>query len=126
MENFRPAFKELQNLKYEFPTVPILLLTATAPPQLQTKLRGMLRNPVLSNGSINRPNIELRVEECPKSQQCPYKYFAVRVKEIVGKNPAIIYTDFDNDIGPILSAVRSVGYEAVGYHGEMDARTKSE
>ena len=125
-ENFRPVYKEIQNLKYGFPTVPILLLTATAPPQSQTKLKGMLRNPVVSKASINRPNIELRVEKCPKSQQHPYQDFAKRVKEIVGKESGIIYTDFVNDVGPILCALRSLGFEAVGYYGEMDVRTKSE
>ena len=125
-ENFRPAYKEIQNLKYDFPTIPIMLLTATAPPQLETNLRGMLHNPVISKGSINRPNIELRAEECPKSQEHPYQQFAKRVKEIVGRESGIIYTDFVNDVGPILSAVSNLGFEAVGYYGEMDVRSKTE
>jgi len=31
-----------------------------------------------------------------------------------------------NDVGPILCALRSLGFEAVGYYGEMDVRAKSE
>ena len=62
----------------------------------------------------------------PKSQQHPYQDFAKRVKEIVGKESGIIYTDFVNDVGPILCALRSLGFEAVGYYGEMDVRAKSE
>lgn len=125
-DNFRPSYKEIQSLKYEFPTVPLMLLTATAPPHVNTKLLGMLRNPITSCGSVNRPNIELSVELCPKSQQQPYQDFAKRVNEIISNESCIIYTDFVNDVGPILNAVRSLGIEAVGYYGEMDVRSKSE
>ena len=126
MGELQTSIQRDPNLKYDFPTVPILLLTATAPPQSQTKLKGMLRNPVVSKASINCPNIELRVERVPKISKHPYQDFAKRVKEIVGKESGIIYTDFVNDVRPILCALRSLGFEAVGYYGEMDVRAKSE
>ena len=43
-----------------------------------------------------------------------------------GTAPAIIYTDFIADIGPIVSSLSELGIEAVGYHGEMDTASRCE
>ena len=87
-ENFRPAFKDLQNLKFDFPTIPLIFATATATPDVEGNL---MRNPFVSKGSINRPNIELRVEEWSKSGSDPFKPFARRVSEIIVDEPCMYH-----------------------------------
>ena len=56
---FRTAFSELAALRAVFPEVPVLALTATAPPRiLDTIVTGMrLQNPHMIKASPNRPNI---------------------------------------------------------------------
>ena len=123
-ENFRPAFKDLQSLKFDYPTIPLIFATATATPNIEEKLRALLRDPLVSKGTINRPNIEIQVEEWSKSANDPFQPFANRVSEIIGSNPCIVYTDFIQDVGPILSAVRDLDISAVGYYGEMEINLK--
>ena len=52
--------------------------------------------------------------------------FATRAAEIAGTAPAIIYTDFISDIGPIVSGLLEIGIDAVGYHGEMEPSERLE
>ena len=125
--DFRSAFSELRKLKSEFPTVPIMALTATATENVEEDIKLMLRNPVTTKCSMNRPNVTLNVEELPHDKSQPQALqFAKRVSEIVESSSSIVYTDFIADIGPIVSALQEVGVDAVGYHGEMDAPSRRE
>ena len=99
---------------------------ATATPDIEEKLIALLRNSFISKGTINHPNIMLQLEEWSKSVADPFKQFAKRVSEIIGNDPCIIYSDFIQDVGPILSAIRDLDISAVGYYGEMESRLKCE
>jgi len=62
--DFRSAFSDLKNIKYDFPTTPIMALTATASPDVEKNLKeDILHNPVLQKVSMNRVNIALHVKE---------------------------------------------------------------
>jgi len=125
--NFRRAFNELRKLKSEFPSTPIMALTATATPAVKEDVLTLLRCPVISQSSMNRKNITLRVEELQHIKGVPEAVqFSNRVAAIVNSDPTIIYTDFVADIGPIVSALQDVEIEAVGYHGEMDIPSRHE
>lgn len=125
--DFRCAFSELRKLKSDFHTVPIMALTATATANVEDDINLLLRNPVTSKSSMNRPNITLNVEELAHDKAVPPSVqFAKRAAEIIGRTSSIIYTDFIADIGAIVSALEDVGVEAVGYHGEMDAPSRRE
>ena len=127
MDDFRSAFSELRKLKSEFPTIPLMALTATATTAVKEEMQLLLRNPVISQSSMNRPNVTLNVEELEPDKSKPQAVqFATKVAEIIGSDCSIIYTDFIADIGPIVSALQEVGVEAVGYHGEMDIPTRQE
>lgn len=118
---FRDAFNDLRKLKSDFPSIPIMALTATATPHVEEDIKLLLRDPVKCVSSMNRPNVTLKVEELVDDKQClPVVQFAKRAAEIVGSNCSIIYTDFISDIGPIISGLQECGLDAVGYHGEMD------
>ena len=127
--DFRSASSELKRLKSEFATIPLMALTATAAAAVKEEVELLLRNPVISQSSINRPNVTLKVEELQQDKSKPQAVqFACKVAEIISSDASIIYTDFISDIGPIVSALQEVaiGVEAVGYHGEMDIPTRQE
>lgn len=42
------------------------------------------------------------------------------------KECAIIYTDFIDDVEPIMNALHSHGLDSVAYYGEMDAKSRRE
>ena len=53
-----------------------------------------------------------------------YAHFAARVSEILDGSSAIIYTDFIDDIGPIVSELSEYDIDCVAYHGEMDIQSR--
>ena len=125
--DFRSAFLRLKELKNSFRRTPLMALSATATQEVEAKIHNALRNPVTEKNSINCPNVTLNVEELPlqKGEDATMQ-FASRAAEIAGTAPAIIYTDFIADIGPILSSLLESGKDAVGYHGEMDPSERLE
>ena len=113
------AYRLLEKLKFEFPRTPIIALTATAPPEVMESFKMLVRDPLVVQRSVNRPNIYLECEEIPTSiKKDDFVYFASRVKEKVQNQCTIIYTDFINNVGKIVSALYEVGVESVAYHGE--------
>ena len=129
---FRSKYSLVESIKEDFPNVPIMALTATAPPKILLKLKGMLKEPYICQSGINRENISLHVEQMPDkgptSPTCRGNYtgFTRRIKEIIEKQCCIVYTDFVADVGPILEALRNESIECVGYYGEMDTTSKHE
>ncbi|PNW72372.1 hypothetical protein CHLRE_16g673393v5 [Chlamydomonas reinhardtii] len=61
--DFRPAYLQLSAIKQEFPSVPVVALTASATPKVRDDIISVLRlkQPRLIKGSFNRPNIAYQV-----------------------------------------------------------------
>ena len=113
---FRTAYRDLEQLKTEFPTVPLLCLTATAPPPVQDSIMKLLRDPIICRASIDRPNIYLK-----------FSYFASRVSDLISDSDCtIIYTDFIDNVGPIMNELNSHGLDSVAYYGETDVKLRNE
>ncbi len=57
--DFRPAFRDLQNLRFDYKDVPIIALTATATPSVLSDIKHYLRlfNPLVHKESVARPNL---------------------------------------------------------------------
>ena len=53
----RPSFKQLQKIHQQFPTTPVMVLTATAPPDLLEMLKSIVIDPAVYKASVDRPNI---------------------------------------------------------------------
>lgn len=129
-QEFRQAYKSLETLKNDFPLTPLLCLTATAPPQVENSVSKLLRSPVVIKGSIDRPNITLACEELPcMGVKKNFSHFASRVSNILQDScgeSTIIYTDFIEDVGLIMSELSSLGIDSVAYYGEMDVKSRNE
>ena len=92
--SFRSAFSELKQLKHIFLDTNIMALSATATPEVQHEITQLLRNLIVQNDTVNRPNITLNLEELrPEKSVEPAIQFAVQAAEIAGSTSAIIYTD---------------------------------
>ena len=77
---FRRSYQELETLKTDFPTIPLVVLTATlAPLDVQKSIQKLLRAPHVIKESVNRPNIFL---SCKVSGGRGLSHFALRVSEI--------------------------------------------
>ena len=117
--DFRKAYLALESLHISFCNTPIMALTATATPKVADEIKQLLRNPMVTKASINRPNISLaatEIEMPPSSDY--YNTFANHVADISNSEPTIVYVDFIADIGPIVSSLAELGIEAVGYYGK--------
>lgn len=61
--SYRPDYARLNQLTSVFPTVPLMALTATAPPKVLEQILDVIPRAVVSQGSVNQPNITYRVFE---------------------------------------------------------------
>ena len=68
---YRPSFKNLQCIATDLPNVPIMALTATAPPDTLQKLKDTFQNAAVLKASINRPNISLHARRSKFGGQLP-------------------------------------------------------
>ena len=123
-QEFRPAYKELKMLKNEFLQIPIMLLTATAPPEVQSELISIVRNPYISKGKIDRQNIYFQCEEVESGDK-DFSDFATRVSQLIGNECAITYTDFIRHVGPIMTKLEEHGIDSVAYYGELDPKSRT-
>ena len=124
--DFRTAFTDLKNIKFDFPSTPLMALTATATPNVEEELKNMvLCNPVIQKVSMNHPNIALYVEELVgENELANAMQFSARAAEIIQSSSAVVYTDFIVDVGKIISGFESIGISSIGYHGEMDVSSR--
>lgn len=125
--DFRKGYRDLESLHSSFRNTPIMALTATATPEVVTEIKKLLRNPLVTKASINRPNISLSAVEVKVPPGGDYFHtLANHVADIASSEVMIVYTDFISDIGSIVSSLADLGIEAVGYYGEMDPRERQE
>ena len=68
--------------KFQFPSTPLIILTATAP-SVEHSIHQLVRSPVTSKISINQPNIIfLQCTEIPSDEDA-VTCFATRVSQII-------------------------------------------
>ena len=82
-----------------------MLLTATAPPEVQSELISIVRNPYISKGNIDKQNIYFQCEEVESGDK-DFSDFATHVSELIGNERAIIYTDYYQTCWPNNEQVR--------------------
>ena len=105
--------------------MPLICLTATAPPPVLGSIMKLLRDTFVSSASIDRQNVFLACEEIPcVSAKTKFSYFASRVSELISDHDCtIVYTDFIDSVGPIMNELSSHGIDSVAYYGEMDVKS---
>ncbi|GLT73960.1 hypothetical protein SLA2020_457870 [Shorea laevis] len=121
--DFRPDYKNLGILKTQFPSVPLLALTATATQKVQNDLMDMLHIPkcVKFLSTVNRPNLFYMVREKSSVGKVVIDEIAEFVQESYPNNESgIVYCFSRKECEQVASELRKRGISADYYHADMD------
>lgn len=121
--DFRPEYRRIRTIVEEIGKAPIIALTATATPKVQSdiiKNLGMTDATVFKS-SFNRPNLhyEIRDKSDPKREIIKY------IKQNPGKS-GIIYCLSRKKVEELAELLNINGIKALPYHAGLDAKTRSE
>ncbi len=116
--DFRPEYRMLSSLKKEFPTVPMIALTATADHLTQDDILNKLKlkNPNVFTSSFNRPNIHYSIEPKRKMYENVLEY----LKEHRGDS-GIIYVLSRKSAEKMADKLKKAGFLVKPYHAGLSA-----
>ncbi len=121
--DFRPEYRRIRNIIEEIGVSPIIALTATATPKVQSdiiKNLGMTDATVFKS-SFNRPNLyyEIRDKSDPKRDIIKY------IRQNAGKS-GIIYCLSRKKVEELAELLNINGIKAAPYHAGLDAKTRAD
>jgi ATP-dependent DNA helicase RecQ len=120
--DFRPEYRRIRPIVNEIGLAPIIALTATATPKVQSDIQknlGMLNANVFKS-SFNRPNLFYEVRPKVKAKDQIIRLF----RNNPGKS-AIIYCLSRKKVEEITELLLVNGIKALAYHAGMDSATRS-
>ncbi|MBT8296244.1 MAG: RecQ family ATP-dependent DNA helicase [Gramella sp.] len=117
--DFRPAYRNISELRNLLPGVPIAAFTATATKEVVKDICDQLHleNPEIHQKSFKRSNLQYEVLKTED------KYF--RLTQILGDDSAIIYVRSRNATQEISQFLNKQGITAAAYHGGLKKEDKS-
>ncbi|MFM8675492.1 MAG: RecQ family ATP-dependent DNA helicase, partial [Vulcanococcus sp.] len=119
--DFRPEYRQLDQLAERFPQVPRLALTATADPRTQADIRerlGLQRGEVFL-ASFDRPNIRYLLRHKQSGSQQLLQFLAEHRGE-----SGIVYARSRSRVDRLTAELKAAGYDAIGYHAGMEAEQR--
>ncbi len=121
--DFRPEYRRIRNIIEEIGMAPIIALTATATPKVQSDILKNLGIPdaTVFKSSFNRPN--LYYEICDKSD--PKRDIIKYIRQNPGKS-GIIYCLSRKKVEELAELLNINGIKAAPYHAGLDAKTRAE
>ena len=125
--DFRPEYRRLKEMIDMInPDVPIIGLTATATPKVQSDiLKNLgLRNPAVFISSFNRPNLYYEIQ--PKVNVDQTNKSIVRFIQLHKNKSGIIYTLNRKTTEELAKMLEANGISAVAYHAGLDAKLRAE
>ncbi|MCX6324164.1 MAG: DNA helicase RecQ [Sphingobacteriales bacterium] len=125
--DFRPEYRRLKEMMDLInPAVPIIALTATATPKVQSDiLKNLgLREPAVFISSFNRPN--LYYEILPKVNKEQTNKSIVRFIQSHKDKSGIIYTLNRKTTEELAGMLMANGIKAVAYHAGLDSKLRAE
>ncbi|MFT7507169.1 MAG: ATP-dependent DNA helicase RecQ [Acidimicrobiales bacterium] len=119
--DFRPDYRNLNKLRTDFPTIPIIALTATATEQVRADIVKQLNlpSPHIFTSSFNRENLSYEV--LPKKESFGT---ILSLIELHPKESVIIYCFSRKDTESIASKLKAHGHNAGTYHAGLTADTR--
>ena len=124
--DFRPEYRRLKEMMDMInPKIPIIALTATATPKVQSDIVKNLglRNPQVFISSFNRPNLSYEV--LPKVNLEQTNKSIVRFIQLHKNKSGIIYTLNRKTTEELAGMLNANGISAVAYHAGLDAKLRA-
>ena len=120
--DFRPEYRKIRSIITGIGTAPIIALTATATPKVQSDIQRNLgmTNAKVFKSSFNRPNLYYEI----RSKINPKKDIIKFIKENPGKS-GIIYCLSRKKVEEIAELLNINGIPALPYHAGMDAASRA-
>ena len=121
--DFRPEYRKIRALIDEIGRSPIIALTATATPKVQSDILKNLgiQDAKVFKSSFNRPNLYYEVREKVDPKRDIIKY----IRQNPGKS-GIIYCLSRKKVEEIAELLNVNGIKARPYHAGLDAKTRAE
>ncbi len=125
--DFRPEYRRLREMMIQInPDVPVIALTATATPKVQSDIVKNLdlQKPNIFISSFNRPN--LYYEILPKINKAQTDEHIVRFIKGMKNKSGIIYTLNRKTTEELANILMANGVKAVAYHAGLDSKLRTE
>jgi len=125
--DFRPEYRRLREMMVQInPDVPVIALTATATPKVQSDIIKNLdlRNPKIFTSSFNRPNLYYEIQPKIKKEQT-LKSLVRFISQNKGKS-GIIYTTNRKTTEELAELLQKNDIKAVAYHAGIDSKIRTE
>ncbi|MFP6663260.1 MAG: ATP-dependent DNA helicase RecQ [Deltaproteobacteria bacterium] len=122
--DFRPAYRNLANLKSRFGNVPVLALTATATAQVIGDIGEQLgmRAPLRVQGSFFRPN--LRLHGRAKGKDLKLRDAILGLVRARAEQSGIIYCQTRKSVDSLADFLGRKGIRALAYHAGLATETR--
>ncbi len=120
--DFRPEYRNLRNIMNAIGRKPVIALTATATPKVQSDIQKNLgmENANVYKSSFNRPNLYYEVRAKTKNVDRDIIRF---IKEHSGKS-GIIYCLSRKKVEELAQTLQVNGIKALPYHAGLDAKAR--
>jgi ATP-dependent DNA helicase RecQ len=125
--DFRPEYRRLKEMMTQInPDIPIIALTATATPKVQSDIIQNLglKEPAIYISSFNRPNLYYEIQPKIKKDQT-IKNIVRFIVQMKGKS-GIIYTLNRKTTEELADMLMANGIKAVAYHAGLDSKLRAE
>ena len=121
--DFRPEYRRIRSLVNEIGRAPIIALTATATPKVQSDILKNLgiQDAVIFKSSFNRPNLYYEI----RSKVEPEKDIVRFIRQNPGKS-GIIYCLSRKKVEEMAAFLSINGIWALPYHAGLDAKVRAE
>lgn len=125
--DFRPEYRRLREMMTQInPDVPVIALTATATPKVQSDIIKNLdlNDPAIFISSFNRPNLYYEIQPKIKKDQT-IKNIVRFIVQMKGRS-GIIYTLNRKTTEELADMLMANGIKAVAYHAGLDSKLRAE
>jgi len=124
--DFRTAYTRLGAYRAAIGSPPVLALTATAPPEVRSDIREILRmqDPAMIVRGLDRPNLFWEVVET-RDPSAKLRTLLARLRTLENGS-AIIYTQYRQDTEELAGWLSRAGFRARAYHGGLASQEREE
>ena len=121
--DFRPEYRKIRSIIEEIQPAPVIALTATATPKVQSDILKNLRiqDAKVFKSSFNRPNLYYEVRDKVEPEKDIIRF----IRQHPGKS-GIVYCLSRKKVEELAQMLSINGIKALPYHAGLDAKTRAE